>query len=116
MLTQDLHAVNNITGRATNKRHLKDGGISKSEVQTLLPDIHTKRLQQIQMYFNAMLKDGVVTYGEFIRFMRLVEVSRQEVESGIKLQKMAKTGVAVPIKGKSKSPILPVPGGIDIDF
>lgn len=119
MNTQDIVAVNTITGRASNQQHLKEGSVSKSEVKTLLPDIQTQRLHQIQMYFNHMLKDGVVTYGEFLRFLRLVDVSRREVENGARLQKLAKSGVALPInatKGKDKTVSNAALASVDLDF
>jgi hypothetical protein len=117
---------NNImVGKLTSSVNKKEKGITKSEVETLMPKACVVVLQHVRDTVQNVLRDGEVTAGERWRVMKVLQtalLSLNDIDKqkslkarGVRLGSKARTPKTLDAALESQGKTADV-GGVDLEF
>lgn len=72
--------------------NLKERGVSKGELQALMPKVCVDALQKFMNVAQHVLRDGVVTYGEHQRLLQQMHVMNTVISESKRLNRLRARG------------------------
>lgn len=103
MNTTQMNAITQLTG----KESTRDKSVSKSEIQSLIPNTCSKALTALAELMQRIVGDGVVTRGEYLRVQGEMQRINLMMGEEKKLQDLLRSGKTISTKKKGPGILAP---------